>query len=108
MAHEETADCCGQLGRKFCKILFSARTRRTEIEFCKNFGRVLPRQGLAAKAGGRLYERHKREWFGATEGAKTVMAARSGATDIGRVPFERSTTIPVDILPRPFTAASSA
>ncbi|WP_366667114.1 N,N-dimethylformamidase beta subunit family domain-containing protein [Mesorhizobium sp.] len=83
----------------FAKFYFPPGQQEPKSNFAKISGESYPRQGLAAKAGGRLYERHKREWFGATEGAKTVMAARSGATDIGRVPFERSTTIPVDILP---------
>ncbi|WP_181183587.1 MULTISPECIES: hypothetical protein [unclassified Mesorhizobium] len=107
MAHEETADLLRSARPKILQNSIFHQDKETEIEFCKNFGRVLPRQGLAAKAGGRLYERHKREWFGATEGRENIMAARAGAADIGRA-SERSTTMPIDTLHRPLPAASSA
>jgi hypothetical protein len=59
MAHEETADLLRSARLKILQNSIFHQDKRTEIEFCKNFGRVLPLQGLAAKAGGRLYERHK-------------------------------------------------
>ncbi|ARM14886.1 hypothetical protein Bra5_PB00136 (plasmid) [Rhizobium phaseoli Brasil 5] len=59
MAHEETADLLRSARLKILQNSIFHQDKRTEIEFCKNFGRVLPLQGLAAKAGGRLYERYK-------------------------------------------------
>lgn len=58
MAHEETADLLRSARLKILQNSISRQGKGTEIEFCKIFGRVLPRQGLTAKAGGRLYERH--------------------------------------------------
>ena len=57
--HEETADLLRSARPKILQNSIFRQDKRTEIEFCKNFGRVLPLQGLAAIAGGRLYERHK-------------------------------------------------
>jgi hypothetical protein len=59
MAHEETADLLRSARAKILRNSIFRQEQATEIEFRKNFGRVLPLQGLAAKAGGRLYERHK-------------------------------------------------
>jgi hypothetical protein len=59
MAHEETADLLRSARTKILRNSIFRQRKTTEIEFRKNFERVLPLQGLAAKAGGRLYERHK-------------------------------------------------
>lgn len=59
MAHEETADLLRSARTKILRNSIFRQRENTEIEFRKNFDRVLPLQGLAAKAGGRLYERHK-------------------------------------------------
>lgn len=59
MAHEETADLLRSARTKILRNSIFRQRGNTEIEFRKNFDRVLPLQGLAAKAVGRLYERHK-------------------------------------------------
>ncbi|AFL55126.1 hypothetical protein USDA257_p04110 (plasmid) [Sinorhizobium fredii USDA 257] len=42
MAREETADLLRSARPKFLQNSIFRREKRTEIEFCKNFGRVLP------------------------------------------------------------------
>ncbi|MBZ9761730.1 hypothetical protein LB553_12720 [Mesorhizobium sp. CA8] len=71
MAHEETADLLRSARPKILQNSIFRQDKETEIEFCKNFGRVLPRQGLAAKADGRLYERHNGNGSGQPKGANT-------------------------------------
>jgi hypothetical protein len=49
MAHEETADLLRSARPKILQNFIFRQDQKTEIEFCKNFGRVLPLQGLAAR-----------------------------------------------------------
>lgn len=57
MAHEETPDLLRSARLKILQNCIFRQNKGAEIEFCRIFGRVLPLQGLATKAGGRLYER---------------------------------------------------
>lgn len=88
--------CCGQLGRKFRKIRFAASGEQTEIEFCENFCRVLPLQGLAAKAGGRLDERHKTGMVRGNRRASGAVAAPVLDTAEHRVHLVACCIIPAD------------
>ncbi len=73
MAHEETADCCGQLGQKFCEILFSARSKQLKSNFAKILAESYPFRGWPQKQAVVYTSDIKREWFGATEERETIM-----------------------------------
>lgn len=64
MAAKERADLLRSARRKILQNSICRQSGQTEIEFCKNFCRVLPLQGLAAKAGSPLQSRHQWERAG--------------------------------------------
>ena len=64
MAAKERADLLRSARRKILQNSICRQGGQTEIEFCKNFCRVLPLQGLAAKAGSPLQSRHQWERAG--------------------------------------------
>lgn|GEM_PF-6153397 len=64
MAAKERAGLLRSARRKILQNSICRQGGQTEIEFCKNFCRVLPLQGLAAKAGSPLQSRHQWERAG--------------------------------------------
>ena len=64
MAAKERAVLLRSARRKILQNSICRQSGQTEIEFCKNFCRVLPLQGLAAKAGSPLQSRHQWERAG--------------------------------------------
>lgn len=64
MAAKERAVLLRSARRKILQNSICRQRQKTEIEFCKNLWRVLPLQGLAAKAGGPLQSRHQWERAG--------------------------------------------
>ncbi|WP_429810000.1 hypothetical protein [Ensifer sp. B1-9] len=107
MAHEETADLLRSARPKFLQNSIFRQDKRTEIEFCKNFGRVLPLGGWPQKQAVVYTSDIKREWFGATEG-RDKPSWLSGPTprDIGHASLERFASKPVNAYSRPISTTA--
>ncbi|MBB3965840.1 hypothetical protein [Rhizobium metallidurans] len=101
MAHEETADCCGQLGQKFCEILFSTRSKQLKSNFAKILGETYPFRGWPLKQAVVYTSDIKREWFGATEGRDNPWLPGPALRNIGHAPREHFAAVRVNVMPSP-------
>jgi hypothetical protein len=85
--------CCGQLGQKFCEILFSDRGKQLKSNFAKILTESYPFRGWPQKQAVVYTSDIKREWFGATEGRDNPWLAGPALRDIGQAPRERFAAI---------------